>query len=332
MQHANVSIFIPHAGCPHMCSFCNQRTISGERNIPKGDDVRKICEQALNEVKSPQDSEIAFFGGSFTAISRDYMLELLNAADEFVGEGKFKGIRISTRPDYIDEEILMILKNHGVTAIELGAQSMIDEVLAANERGHTAKDVEAAAKLIKVFDCFELGLQMMTGLYKSSVQKDFETWQALAKLNPGTMRIYPTVILENTKLGRLYKSGEYKPYPFDDAVKLCAKLLCLSQKKGIRIIKLGLHASSDVEDEILGGYYHPAFRELCESMIFREKMEKHILGKSAVFAVAPKNISKAVGQKKSNIEYFKSKGIDIKIIPDKGLQNDENYLVKLIEI
>lgn len=157
MAHSNISIFVPHIGCPHMCAFCNQRTITGTEKIPHADDVRRICSQAMGEVKDPSQTEIAFFGGSFTAVPRDYMLELLEAADEFVGEGKFSGIRISTRPDYIDSEILDILKTHGVTAIELGAQSMVDRVLEANERGHSAADIENASKLIKAMAALNLG-------------------------------------------------------------------------------------------------------------------------------------------------------------------------------
>ena len=147
MKHSNISIFIPHIGCPHQCSFCDQRTISGAQHVPDGDEVREICSRALSEVREPQNTEIAFFGGSFTAIPRDYMLELLTAAHEFVGKRKFRGIRCSTRPDCIDPEVLGVLKKFGVTSIELGAQSMDDEVLEANERGHTAQDVVNASRL-----------------------------------------------------------------------------------------------------------------------------------------------------------------------------------------
>ena len=167
MKHSNVAIFIPHVGCPHLCSFCNQRNISGENSIPTGEDVKNICFSAINEITDKSNAEIAFFGGSFTAIDRTYMIELLSAASEFVGKGKFKGIRISTRPDYIDDEVLYILKKYGVTSIELGAQSMSDRVLEANERGHSAEDVRKASLLIKEHG-FELGLQMMVGLYQST--------------------------------------------------------------------------------------------------------------------------------------------------------------------
>lgn len=319
MKHSNISIFVPHIGCPHRCSFCDQNTISGENQLPSGDDVRRICEKALGEVKSPENTEIAFFGGSFTAIPRHYMEELLSAAGEFVGEGKFSGIRCSTRPDCIDFEVLQLLKQSGVTAIELGAQSMDDEVLALNERGHSSQDVADAAELIKAFG-FELGLQMMIGLYGSTPQKEWETVEKIAALNPDTVRIYPVVVLKNTKLGKLLQSGEYKPFEFEKAVEIAASAMVLFEGSGIRVIKCGLHASEFVEQDMVGGFYHPAFRELCEGLIYRHNME-FLLGEEteAVIAVNSGCISKAVGQKKSNITFFKERGINIKIVGDESL-------------
>lgn len=319
MKHSNISIFVPHIGCPHRCSFCDQNTISGEKHLPSGDDVRRICEKALGEVKSPENTEIAFFGGSFTAIPRHYMEELLAAAGEFVGEGKFSGIRCSTRPDCIDFEVLQLLKQSGVTAIELGAQSMDDEVLALNERGHSSQDVADAAELIKAFG-FELGLQMMIGLYGSTPQKEWETVEKIAALNPDTVRIYPVVVLKNTKLGKLLQSGEYKPFEFEKAVEIAASAMVLFEGSGIRVIKCGLHASEFVEQDMVGGFYHPAFRELCEGLIYRHNME-FLLGEEteAVIAVNSGCISKAVGQKKSNITFFKERGINIKIVGDESL-------------
>lgn len=330
MKHSNISIFIPHIGCPHRCSFCDQRTISGAEKIPHGDDVREICEKALAEVKSPENTEIAFFGGSFTAIPRAYMTELLEAAYSFVGEGKFKGIRLSTRPDCIDREVLTILKKYGVTSIELGAQSMSNKVLEANQRGHSAEDVEKAAKLIREFG-FELGLQMMVGLYKSDMADEFETLDKIAAIRPDTVRIYPVVILDGTKLGELYKSGEYSTFSFDEVTEFAAIAMMKFEYEGIKVIKCGLHASEFVERDMLGGFYHPAFRELCESNIYRRKMEELIAyetksGFDFIFAVNSICISKAMGHKKSNVEYFKNQGINIKIIGD---ENIPKYQVEL---
>lgn len=321
MKHSNISIFVPHIGCPNMCSFCNQHIISGTQTAPTGEDVRRICEKALTEVKAPENTEIAFFGGSFTAIPKAYILELLEAAQEFLGEGKFSGIRISTRPDCIDGEILKLLKNYGVTSIELGAQSMSDEVLNANNRGHNAQDVVNASELIRKFG-FELGLQMMVGLYKSSAADELETMDRIINIRPDTLRIYPVVILKGTKLAELYKSGEYKTMPFDTVTELCADMLARCHNNDIRVIKCGLHASDGVEGDMIGGYYHPAFRELCESRIYRTAMSAIIRRdrlKNCVFAVNPSCISKALGHKKINVEYFKSQGTDIKIVGDENI-------------
>ncbi len=316
-KHANLSIFVPHVGCPHMCSFCNQNTITGSEALPHAADVKAVCEQAISDGVDIKNTEIAFFGGSFTAISRDYMLELLDAAKEYVGRG-FKGIRVSTRPDAISDEILDILKSRGVTSIELGAQSMSDEVLAANDRGHTATDVANASGLILSYG-FDLGLQMMVGLYRSTPELDIATGESLIDLKPGEVRIYPVVVLENTRLGELYKSGEYKTYNLETAVSVCAKLLDMFEQSGIRVIKLGLHASKDVEDQMLGGIYHPALRELCESERFRNEMERLADGKKECeFLVRPNDLSKALGQHRSNISYFKAKGINVTVKPDKN--------------
>ncbi len=331
MKHSNISIFVPHIGCPHLCSFCDQRTISGAQHAPSGDEVRRVCEKALGEVKSPENTEIAFFGGSFTAIPMEYMTELLEAAQDFIGEGKFRGIRISTRPDCIGISILHLLKNSGVTAIELGAQSMCDRVLEANERGHTADDVVNACRLIRAFG-FELGLQMMIGLYGSTPADEMATIEKITALSPDTLRIYPTVILKNTRLGELLQSGEYKPFSFDKAVEISAAAMIMAEASGIRVIKCGLHASEFVERDMIGGFYHPAFRELCEGLIYRHNMEQAIKSGSygsgsCIFEVAADCISKALGHKKANAEYFRSRGIDIKI---RGGENIPKYQVNIL--
>lgn len=335
-MHSNISIFVPHVGCPHKCAFCDQNAITGRQDIPRGEDVARACEQALVQVADPADTEIAFFGGSFTAIPRAYMLELLEAAHRYVGVGKFAGIRISTRPDCIDAEVLDILKAHGVTAIELGAQSMSDRVLAANERGHTAEDVRQASALIRERG-FELGLQMMVGLYQSTEAEEELTVESILSLAPDTVRIYPVVILENTRLAELFRSGEYKPFEFDRAVELSAEALIRFHSAGIRVIKCGLHASEVVERDMVGGFYHPAFRELCEGRIYRAAVEKELTAarergelprdERYTFAVHPSCIGKAVGQKRTNKEYFRQMGADVRFVGDESVPV---YQVRLI--
>lgn len=333
MAKCNISFFIPHVGCPHKCSFCNQNSITGQSDIPHGNDIVNTLNKAIQVINTADraDAEIAFFGGSFTAINREYMIELLSSAQPFIGRGKFGGIRISTRPDCIDNEILCLLKEYNVTSIELGCQSMNDEVLAANERGHTSQDIINASELIKKFG-FRLGLQMMIGLYKSTPETDMYTAEEIVKLSPDEARIYPVVIMENTRLGYLYKSGEYIPFSFDCAVKLSAHILSLFENNGITVIKLGLHASEVVKKDCIGGFYHPAFRELCESEIYKNDIIKMLNGfnnvRKAVISVKPKLVSKVTGQKRSNIEYFKNMGIEINIV--QNYEQKEN--LRLIKI
>ena len=328
MKHSNISIFIPHKGCPNCCSFCNQRTISSTAEAPSAEAVTDLLSRAVPELKNPGNTEIAFFGGSFTAIERGYMISLLEAAAPFVK--KLAGIRISTRPDCIDDEILGILKRYGVASIELGAQSMRDSVLTANDRGHTAEDVRRASEKIKAHG-FSLGLQMMTGLYSSSAEDDIYTAEEIIKLKPDTVRIYPVVILGGTKLADLYQSGVYKTIPFDEMTKLCAKLLLRFAEEKIKVIRLGLHASDSVEGETLGGYYHPAFKELCLGIIYRQLIEEKITGKgSFTVYVSPRSLSMAAGQKKCNIVYFMEKGINIKIKSDSTLKERDIRIEDLV--
>lgn len=249
------------------------------------------------------------------------MKELLDAAYRYVG--RFQGIRCSTRPDAIDSEILTLLKSYKVTSIELGAQSMCDDVLMLNERGHTVASVEEASKLIKDFN-ISLGLQMMTGMYGSTPEKDFYTAERLAELCPDTVRIYPTITLKDTKLNTLYNSGKYVPYDSTTTVEVCAKLLKFFTQKNINVIRLGLHQSDDILVNRTAGYYHPAFREICESKIFLESITQELtkLPKGDYqISVSPRSISKAVGQKKSNVNALKNLGYSVKLIPCEGMGN-----------
>ena len=295
MKKGNISIFVPHLGCPCQCSFCNQKTITGQANQPTPQDVDKAVKTALKS--KGFDYEIAFFGGSFTAIDREYMISLLKAANKYIKSNEVKGIRISTRPDCIDEEIL------------------------ANRRGHTAKDVENASELIKSYG-FELGLQMMTGLYKDSEEKAIKTAEKIIALSPQTVRIYPTVVLKGTYLADLYLSGEYKPLNADESAQLCAKLVLLFEKNNIKIIRLGLHSSEDIKKNMLAGGFHDSFGELVKSRIMVDKILALPPADYEV-AVNSKSLSKLKGNKKSNIYLLIERGYNIKIVIDNSLDVDE---------
>lgn len=319
MKKGNISLFIPHLGCPHKCSFCNQNTITGKQTQPGADDVRAAVETALK--KKNYDYEIAFFGGSFTAIDREYMLSLLKAAYDYVKDGRVNGIRISTRPDCIDEEVLDILKKYGVTSIELGAQSMDDEVLRANFRGHTAEDVENASRLIKSFG-FELGLQMMTGLYLDTDEKAVQTAQKIIDLAPDTIRIYPTVVLKNTYLAKLYEDELYKPQTVDDAANLCTKIVPMFEKAGIRVIRLGLHSSPELKKNMIAGAFHDSFGEIVKSRYMLNKILKYPPADYEIM-VNSKSVSQLKGQQKRNIYFLMEEGYNIKVtVNDKVAAGD----------
>ena len=318
MKHYNIPIFVPHIGCPHDCAFCNQKKITGQGSSTTSEDAVKIIEEHLLTFGENCDIQAAFFGGSFTGIPEDEQRKLLEAASGYIKEGKISGIRISTRPDYISEKILDMLKSYGVNSIELGVQSMSDSVLTANDRGHTAADVEKAAELIKSYG-FELGLQMMTGLYKSDFDTDLETGRKIAALSPSTVRIYPTMVLGGTRLEELYRKGLYTPPSLDETVELCSLLYELFTEKNIRVIRMGLQATDTIceKGEIIAGAYHSAFGELVHSRIqrrFLEDMAKKCTTDFLEIKVPENMVSKTVGNKKENLKYIEEKyGINVKV-------------------
>ena len=321
MKHSNISLFVPHAGCPNQCSFCNQKTISGSVKELTPEEVRAVLKKAENDKLDAKNTEVAFFGGSFTAIKREYMISLLKEAKPFIEKGAFSGIRISTRPDAIDEEILELLKNYGVTSIELGAQSLDDKVLKLNNRGHSAKDVVKASNLIKEYG-FSLGLQMMTGLYGDTDKKAIKTAEKIIDLKPDTVRIYPTIVLKDTDLEAFYAEGFYKPQTLEEAVSLAGKLLVMFNDANIKVIRLGLHS---IEPKAyIAGPWHPAFSELCQSELFLNKAN-NLLNETGdyVIYVNPSDVSKMTGQKKSNLLKLKENGFNCKIVADQKVTKND---------
>lgn len=321
-RHCNVALFVPHAGCPHQCSFCNQRAISGQVSPLSPQEIVTACERAAATMASePADAEIAFFGGSFTAVAPAYRRSLLEVAAPYVEKGWFSGIRISTRPDAVNPEILEELKKYHVTAIELGAQSMRDEVLACNRRGHTAEEVAAASRMIRNAG-FSLGLQMMTGLPGDTAAGAVETARRLAALGPDTMRIYPTIVMKDTPLAHWYEEGRYQPPSLEKTVELCAGLLrFFEEEKDIPVIRLGLHAEKEMLAGKLAGPWHPAFRQLCEGWLYRQKAMQQLRlclpqGGKAVIRVHPRAVSAMVGQKRCNLTAFLRAGYQVKVTGD----------------
>ncbi len=315
IKHINVPIFVPHKGCPNDCVFCNQKKITGTTGENTLQDAKHTIEETLETVGKDSFVEIAFFGGSFTGIEKERQKEYLSLAGEYINKGQASGIRISTRPDYISCEILDMLKEYGVTAVELGAQSMDDRVLELNRRGHTAEDTKKAVKLLKSYG-FETGLQMMTGMYGSDAKTDLFTGRAIAELMPDTVRIYPTVVLEDTYLAELYRAGDYLPPTLEETVEVCAGICKMFEEKNIRVIRLGLQSTDTIceKGSIVAGAYHSAMGELVRSRILREDMEKKVLAGERRIFVPAKLLSAAIGQKRENIKYFKEKyDVDIEV-------------------
>ncbi len=303
-KHINIPIFIPHLGCPNDCAFCNQRSISG-RTYFDISDVRRQIEDALSTA-GERESEIAFFGGSFTGIDRGLMISLLEIAEEYVRARRVSSIRLSTRPDYISEEILDILGKYSVKAIELGIQSASDKVLTASKRGHTLSDTVKACNLIRERG-FDLVGQMMIGLPASDLESELETARLICELGAVETRIYPIVILKNTQLATMVENGEYTPLTEKELVERSASVLSVFRKNGVKVLRIGLHSGTELNsgDEIACGYYHPAMGELVEGELYLRELEGLIsklepLPKRITVTVPRGDLSKAIGQRGRN--------------------------------
>ena len=313
-KHRNIPVFIPHLGCPNNCVFCNQRTISGRQFF----DERSVEDQIRTAASTlgPDDTaEIAFFGGSFTGIDRGLMIRLLETAHRFLSEpgSRIGSVRCSTRPDYIDPEIIGILKRYGVETVELGIQSMSDRVLAASKRGHTAADTERACELITGAG-MRLGGQMMVGLPLSAPGDERETAEAICRMGASEARIYPTVVFRGTELCSMTEAGSYSPLSIEESVSRTADLLEIFDRHGVRVIRTGLCASESLAapGEIIAGGYHPAIGEMAMSEVFRRRidaaMPAYLRGAPEVTVeVPPGSLSKAVGQRRANIAYLSEK-------------------------
>lgn len=309
-KHKNIPIFIPHLGCPNNCVFCNQRSISGTRDF----DIKKvsfIIDEALSTIDiANTDLQLAFFGGSFTGIDRGDMLYLLSLGKSYIDRGIISSIRLSTRPDYIDREILDILQSYGVRAIELGIQSMSDKVLKSSGRGHTSNDTRRACSMIKEYGCFELVGQMMTSLPGSAPDDDRETAHAIASIGADKARIYPTMVFCSTPLEEMYRNGSYKSQTLEKSVSLCTDIFEIFNKAGVEVIRIGLAESEGLHtgSGITAGAYHPAMGELVVGEFYRRLLDKelrklgkdNLSGKTLTVTCAKGETSKVIGQKSAN--------------------------------
>ncbi len=337
-RHINIPIFIPHEGCPNSCVFCNQRTITNTDG-GAGRDIRSEIEACLSTIDTEScDCEIAFFGGSFTGIDRNDMLRLLSVAKEYIDSGKVQSVRLSTRPDFISEEILGILKEYGVRHIELGIQSLDDRVLLASRRGHSADTTIKACKMI-VERGFSLTGQMMLGLPGATLENEIETAKGICSLGADSARIYPAVVFYDTELCAMSKNGLYTPLTNEQATVRGALVYEVFVKNGVKLLRIGLQASDGLcDDKIYGGAAHSAIGELivgryyfnlmcekCRILFENGTINKDAVGFLTVFC-AIGEASKVSGQKRVNKlqlqDYFRENGIilqDIKVKEKKDI-------------
>ncbi len=343
-KHANIPIFIPHEGCKNSCVFCNQRTITGT-NRSSDRDITFEIESALATIPESYDVEIAFFGGSFTGIGNERMIALLDTAYKYVKNGRVQSIRLSTRPDYISEDILAILKPRGVTHIELGIQSMKQNVLDTCKRGHTVSDTEKACKLINDFG-FILGGQMMVGLPDSTPEDEIYTAEKIIEMGAREARIYPCVVFHETELCEMAKNGLYTPISVEEAVERSAKVYCKLKEHNINVLRIGLQSSESLsdKDEVYAGANHPAMGELVMSrvnldkilsVISRYKENEHCQpdqskSNELIIECKKNDLSKVLGHKKANVEIIRKAALDAGLTDVKYITNENLEKVPLL--
>lgn len=340
-----IPIFVPHYGCPNDCVFCNQRKITGFSTDISSNIVKDTILEYLSYFRDKSDVEVAFYGGSFTAIEVEKQKELLSVAKDFKDRKLIHKIRLSTRPDCIDRNILKVLKYYGVDIIELGVQSLDREVLKLSNRGHSVECVYESSKLIRETG-FLLGLQQMIGLPGDDFSKSLYTTEEFIKLNPDCVRIYPTLVIKDTELERDLKNKEYNPLGFNESIKWISDLLYLYYKNNINVIRVGLQATDNInfDKDVVDGPFHPAYRQFVESEIFYNAIKNffediNIENDEIIIYSSNKNISAIAGQNSKNkdriIRKFNLKSLKIKsdnlnrfniIIEKKGFKKEVNIL------
>lgn len=329
-KHYTIPIFIPELACPFQCVFCNQRKITGQQLVPDDNEILfSIKEHLASFKKVDRKVEVGFFGGSFTGIPYQEQEHYLELVQKFIENGDVDGIRLSTRPDYINEEVLDLLKRYHVSTIELGAQSLNDEVLEASYRGHTSAQTEAASKLILAYG-FDLGLQMMIGLPGDTLEKSISTAKQIVELGASSTRIYPTVVIKNTALHQWYTNGEFKPLSLDEAVQRAKIILPIFEKAGVMVLRVGLHPSEGLlnGDELVVGPFHQSFKELVLTEIWGDLLEPLLLNpksKDIEIEVPEKELNYAIGYRGKNKKGLNEKYNKVKFVADKGITSRYNF-------
>ena len=312
--HVIIPIFIPHAGCPHECVFCNQKEITARISAPAVADAEQTVREYLKTIRqkpSVRTVEIAFYGGSFTAIPFEQQKAYLEMAERYKRTGDIDRIHLSTRPDAINDRILENLAEHGADIIELGVQSFDEEVLRKSARGHDADIVFRSAEMIHRYG-FTLGIQLMTGLPGDSYEKCMFSVEQTIRVKPEIARIYPTVVIRNTILCTMFEEGRYRPPELQETVKTVKDMYRKLTDAGIQVIRIGLKSTNMIRTEngaVVGGY-HPAIRQVVESEIAREELESQLGTEtegSFLFRAHPSSFSNLIGHQKMNRKYFEEK-------------------------
>lgn len=326
-KFCNIPIFIPHEACPFQCLFCDQSNISGASQKPREREVHSIISSYLKSLPSDCHTEVAFFGGNFTAIPIREQETYLSIVAPYIERGVVQGIRLSTRPDAIDNKRLDLLKKYHVKTIELGAQSMSNDVLKQAGRGHTAKDTERASEKIKQYG-FNLGLQMMIGLPGDTPEFSELTAKRIIELGAECTRIYPTLVIKDTGLERMYRNRIYVPLTMEGAVLRSARLVQLFEVGGVNVIRLGLHPSESLRanETMVAGPFHPAFRELVLTQIWNDILKEHLLPTDCQVIkvyVPPKERNYAIGHKALNKKMLNQNFQTVQFIADNSLTGRE---------
>ena len=322
MKHRTIPIFIPEISCPNQCIYCNQRIISGQQQMPTDEEIVRTIETYGSTFDNDTFVEIAFFGGNFTGIPLEEQQRLINLVKPYFNRYKIQGIRLSTRPDYITTEIVDFLKSNGVTVIELGVQSLDDEVLLNVQRGYTAKQVFEAAEIINQSG-IELGMQMMLGLPGDTAEKAYRTAQQIIASGAKNTRIYPTLVVQHTQLAQMYLNGEYHPLSLNEAVIQAKDILYLFETSGITVLRVGLHPTEGFISgtDYLAGPFHVAFKEMVQTEIWHDLLSKINNTSSEIKIHVPeKQINAAVGHKGKNKKMLLEKYQKVQFIPDKSLK------------
>lgn len=308
-----IPLFIPHIGCPNDCIFCNQKRITGRRSVLDVESLKEEVYQSLGTIDSDREIEIAFFGGSFTAIDKDIQESCLQMANDWMKkDSRIRSIRISTRPDAIDEQILSFLKKYQVDIIELGVQSLDEEILRISNRGHNTECVYRSAQKIKSFG-FQLGLQMMVGLPGDDEQKALDTCIKIISMSPNFVRIYPVLVIRDTELESMMYTGKYNPLSLEETIRIVKKIYLLFRINQIKVIRIGLQSSDHIAigKDVVGGPIHPAFRELVIAELYRDFLDiyitKNVVENSVSVECEKTVVSQWIGNRKSNVRYFRQK-------------------------